>query len=165
MISRQRLTELLNYDPETGVFTHKTTRGSRAYPGSVAGRINSWGYRQIGVDGRYHMAHRLAWLYMYDEWPDKQIDHINGDPDDNRLANLRLVTQKQNMENQKLHANNSSGHRGVAWNKSNGKWVAYVNHFGKRLYLGTFSEISDAASTVKRVRDQLFTHNKTEHSA
>lgn len=165
MIDVQYLKTVLNYDPETGVFIHKTTRSPRAFPGARAGRINTNGHRQITIDGKHYMAHRLAWLWVYGIWPNILIDHINGNRDDNRIFNLRLATHKQNMENQALHCNNSSGFRGVSWHKANKKWVAYVNHNGKRFYLGSYETFDHAAAIVKAERDKFFTHNKTEYSA
>jgi hypothetical protein len=165
MISHDYLKSILHYDPETGVFTHKTVRSPKAFPGARAGRINTNGHRQIGIDGHRYMAHRLAWFYVYASWPDKQIDHINGSRDDNRILNLRLASHKQNMENQTLHSNNNSGHRGVSWHKVNRKWVAYFNHNKRRLYLGSFISVDEAVAVVKAARDQSFTHNKTEYAA
>ena len=159
------LKTVLDYNPETGVFTHKTNRSPKAYPGATAGRINTNGHRQIGIDGERYMAHRLAWFWVHGVWPTDQIDHINGNRDDNRIDNLRPATHKQNMENQTLHCNNGSGFRGVSWHKANKKWAAYVNHNGKRKYLGIYASVDDAIRVVRLARNQLFTHHLTEHSA
>ena len=165
MLTLDYLKTVLEDDSETGVFTHKPTRSPKAYPGAVAGRINTNGHRQIGIDGERYMAHRLAWFWIHGVWPTDQIDHINGDRDNNCISNLRPATQKQNMENQMLHCNNGSGFRGVSWHKANKKWTAYVNHNGKRLYLGIYQSVDDAIKVVKASRDMLFTHHLTEHSA
>ena len=95
-----RLHDVLHYDPLTGVFRWRVARGSRA-AGDVAGGISGAGYRQIGIDGRYYQASRLAWLYTTGEWPDGEIDHKNGVHDDNRWDNLRDVTHTENNQNQR----------------------------------------------------------------
>ena len=88
-LTAARLRELLQYDPETGVFTRlvKTSNGIKV--GDVAGTADARGYILIRVDGWLHLAHRLAWLHMTCEWPKGMIDHINGVRDDNRWSNLR----------------------------------------------------------------------------
>ena len=165
MLDLQYLKTVLDYDSNTGVFTHRTTRSPKAFPGAKAGRINTNGHRQIGLDGERYMAHRLAWFWVHGIWPSDEIDHINGNRDDNRIRNLRSATRKQNMENQALHCNNASGFRGISWHKANEKWTAYVNHNGKRFYLGIYSSVTEAVAVVRAKRDELFTHHKTEYSA
>jgi len=158
MITQDELKKLLNYDPETGVFTRQLLNGLE-----VAGSIDSFGHRQIQIGSKRHMAHRLAWLYVFGEFPNFEIDHINGDPDDNRINNLRLATRKQNMENRKLHVNNTSGHRGITWHRN--KWEARVSHHGKRIHVGNFNNLQDAVSAAKAAREQLFTHDHGRDAA
>lgn len=94
MIDAATLRSLLGYDPATGNFTRLN--------GVKAGGVNSLGYVQIRICGARYKAHRLAWLYVYGEWPKGFIDHINGIRDDNRIVNLRIATHKQNMANSRL---------------------------------------------------------------
>jgi hypothetical protein len=94
-----RLRELLDYSPASGQFTWLTTRG-RAGAGSVAGAIHKYGYQVIQIDGKGYGAHRLAWLFIYGDFPEV-IDHINGDRADNRIENLRNVDHQINAENRK----------------------------------------------------------------
>lgn len=109
-----RLKELLRYESETGKFFWlKTTRVTRA--DGEAGSVRVIGYRGITIDGVTYYAHRLAWLYVNSEWPKRNIDHRNGDRDDNRIENLADVTSSQNSHNtMRLGPNNSTGFRGVA---------------------------------------------------
>ena len=164
MLTQSELKELLSYDPATGVFVWRVARrGVKA--GDEAGRNSGIGYRQITINGRYYLTHRLAWLYVHGVWPAEEVDHINGKRDDNRIENLRAVNRKQNGENQALQNKNQSGHRGVYWHKACGKWQASVRHHGKSYYLGLFDILEEAAAAAKQARDKLFTHHKTEHAA
>lgn len=87
-LTAQRLRELLHYDEATGVFRWKQSRGSRGKAGSVAGRLNTTGSRQIEIAGRAYLARRLAWLYVFGEWPKEKLAPANGDQDDCRIDNL-----------------------------------------------------------------------------
>jgi len=109
--------------------------------------------------------HRLAWLYEHGELSSCVIDHINGNTLDNRIANLRPATMKQNSENQQLRPNNKSGFRGVHWVPRNQKWKASVTHNQVVHYLGLYDSLEEAATIAKGVRDLLFTHHQTTHSA
>jgi hypothetical protein len=136
-ITAERLRELLDYDPETGVFRWRARRGGRAYANAVAGTIACrHGYRQILVDLKLFLAHRLAWLYVYGEWPPGCLDHINRQRDDNRIANLRLATMAQNCANARVRCNNTSGFPGVRKHKQ--KWTAYIKYNGRQIHLGMF---------------------------
>jgi hypothetical protein len=123
MVDAKRLRELLFYDPKTGIFTWKVDRNNRIKKGSVAGTQSGDGYVNIFVDRKNYRAHRLAWLYMYNEQPPAIIDHINGVRDDNRIENLREATNSLNMHWAKK-PNKDSGYYGV--NKNGDRWVVYV---------------------------------------
>ena len=163
-----RLTELLNYNPETGILTWKVSRrGYRGIKaGDVAGTVHPSlarpGYKSIRlmVDQKWHEANRVAWvLHFRSKIPDGMyIDHINGDATDNRAANLRLASHKQNMENMKLSARNSSGYRGVSWDSSRSRWVATISHNGKQKNLGRFETKEKAVAAVITARSNLYTH-------
>lgn len=163
-VTQTRLRELLNYDPDTGIFIWKESRGGRQ-PGTVAGHLDYKGYVRLSVDHVLYRAHRLAWVYVYGVDPSDQIDHINGCRSDNRICNLRDVPNKKNAENQKLRKTNKSGHRGISWSKVVNKWQAGVCHYGEITHVGYFDVLDDAIAAVKTARDQLFTHHKTEYSA
>lgn len=137
-LTREEVAELLEYDPNTGVFTWKAITSNRVKAGIRAGTVNGRGYRLIGVNGKQVPAHRLAFLFMTGKWPAKYVDHINGQRDDNRFPNLRDVTQTVNMQNQKKARQDSkTGLLGVTLKK--GRFRATIKVNGKQRSLGTFS--------------------------
>ena len=130
-----RVRELFNFDPDTGVFTYKQVPRNTGFKiGDEAGYIRDGKYRMIKIDGRPYYAHRLAWFYMYGVWPAKIIDHINGNKQDNRIANLRNASMSQNKSNGETYANNTSGYKGVV--KCGKRWKAQITHNNKVIYLG-----------------------------
>lgn len=147
-LTADRLRNLLSYDPGTGIFRWRITRGSRR-AGSVAGNIRPDGYWRIMIDGRHHYLHRLAWLYVTGEWPESEIDHRDLDHGNNRFSNLRPATHGQNLANQSLPKHNTSGVKGVYWNKTKRAWQAQIQHNGKAIFIGRFDDIE----TAKAARD------------
>ncbi|CCJ48937.1 HNH endonuclease [Bordetella parapertussis] len=139
------LRSLLSYNPESGEFRWLKTNSNASVAGSVAGRsINSDGYKQIVIAGRFYKAHRLAWFYVHGEWPN-QIDHINGIRTDNRLSNLRNVSAQHNTHNQRNpHKNNRSGFLGVVA-RPNGRYQAEIRVNGRKKFIGTFSTPEEAS--------------------
>jgi hypothetical protein len=133
------LRERLHYDPETGLFTWRVTdRNVKA--GHVAGTPHCRGYLAIAVGGIPCLAHRLAWLYVHGKWPAHQIDHINGIKTDNRIANLRDVSQSVNMQNvRKATSRSKSGVLGVSRAQWGGRWQAQLAINGKATYLGNYA--------------------------
>lgn len=145
-LTAEYLRSRLHYDPQTGVLTwHKkpeTTPHNRQWNTRFAGKpanhhITS-GHIQVGVDGVNYLAHRLAWLHFYGEWPTTDIDHDNRVRDDNRLKNLRPATPVQNSANSCKRSNNTSGYKGVVRRDRKRPWeaTATVNH--KRVRIGSF---------------------------
>jgi hypothetical protein len=98
-LSHERLVSLLEYKESTGEFTWKISTAQAVKAGEIAGTIIPKGYRHITINGHKYRAHRLAWFYMYKEWPYPEIDHINRETDDNRIENLRVVTKSENANN------------------------------------------------------------------
>ena len=144
MLTQERLKELLDYDTATGVFVRRVSRG-KAKAGNIAGYTHHEGYVLISIDGRKRLAHRLAWLYTYGYWPTSQLDHINRVRDDNRIENLREVTDQENHWNRGKQKNNSSGLTGVFWDKKSKKWRAYIYVCGKQKHLGLFDTQEEAS--------------------
>ena len=149
------LKEILDYNSETGVFTwlKKVSKYSNIKIGSVAGSSDVHGYYRIMVNGKIYKAHRLAWLYVYGEWPKNYIDHINGNPSDNRIENLRDVTRRQNQQNQKIHR---QGHLvGVSYSKPHKKWKSQIAINGRRKFLGLFETKEQAHEVYMKELEKL----------
>jgi hypothetical protein len=149
------LREKLGYDPETGIFTWKDSASNVRANGSVAGTTRPVdGYIQINVLGHINLAHRLAWLYVHGEWPRGNIDHINGIPDDNRIANLRDVTQALNAQNQRRAQRRSkTGILGVSPYK--GRFRATITVGRKQRALGYF-DTAEAAQAAYVAAKRLY---------
>lgn len=148
-ISREEVEELIAYDPDTGVFVWKQNRTNGVKAGREAGRIAINGYRQISLYGRRYYAARLAWLLAHGEWPLEQIDHINCDQADDRLANLRLCSQNENMANCRRGKGNTTGFKGVSYVESHRgakKFKAYIKKDRKLHFLGWFPDAESAAA-------------------
>lgn len=141
-----RLKELFSYDQDKGMFYRLIATNPRAQIGPVHGTKNSAGYPRIFIDGRSYLAHRLAWFFVHGRWPTADLDHINGDQADYRFSNLREATRSENMANARRGRQNTSGVKGVSFNKAGGKWVAYVQMNGVHHHLGAFPDRADAVS-------------------
>jgi hypothetical protein len=141
-LTAQELRKFVHYDPETGVFTWKVRVANRVQVGDVAGAV-SRGYRRISILGAAYPAHRLAWLYVTNSWPENLIDHINGDQTDNRFSNLRDATYAVNIQNKrKPMSNNRTGYLGVMAHQ--GRFMAQIYVAGKSRYLGMFGTAAEA---------------------
>lgn len=155
MLTAERLRELLSYDESTGQFRWRgVLRAHRA--GKLVGEPDPRGYCWIGVERRIYYAHRLAWLYVHGTWPVKWIDHINGNPSDNRISNLRAATPAQNQANGRGRKNNTSGFRGVSWCRRSRKWVAHIRINGKQTRLGLFDNASNAGAVYEAKAIELY---------
>ena len=116
---------------------------------------NSRGYPKGRIWGKHYFAHRVIWAMARDAWPIDQIDHINGDPSDNRIANLRACTHAQNMQNQRIGRSNTSGLKGVSWSIAASKWKAKISNNKKVHYLGVFENIEDAHAAYAAAAKKL----------
>ena len=144
MITQARLKELLDYNPETGVFVWKVRRGGIANAGSVAGGVDGKGYVRINVDFLTYKAHRLAWFYVTGKWPRDQIDHTNCTKNDNRFSNLREASNSENKRNTPRYANNTSGTKGDYRIAKTGRWRAIIRVDRVRIHLGVFGTVEEA---------------------
>lgn len=127
---------VLDYDPDTGDFTWKFRQG-RQQAGTIAGTVRGK-YCYIRVYGEVRLAHRAAFAWVHGFWPTHQIDHINGDKQDNRIVNLRAATSQQNAANTPRCKDNTTGFKGVRRARKAGKWWAYIYVDGHDKYLGTY---------------------------
>jgi hypothetical protein len=143
MITQKRLKELFKYNTDTGDFI-RAMKLPGGVVGSVAGCLKS-GYVVIRADGVLYRAHRLAWLYINGEWPIGEVDHINGQKNDNRISNLRDVPISENRQNQRTaRKNNTTGFLGVTYSKVRNKFIAHICINGKNKTIGYFENASDA---------------------
>lgn len=155
-LSRERLMQILHYDPGSGLFTWINDQRSGVKAGSVAGSINSNGYIIIMISKKSYSAHRLAYFYVKGVWPQKHIDHINGVRTDNRIKNLRNADSIKNGQNMRLLDTNKSGFKGVHWSKACNKWRAKIDLNGSQHHLGFFSDLELAALVAAEARDKYF---------
>jgi hypothetical protein len=172
--------EWMDYDPGTGqmVWRKRAIRpglertdggwNTRFAGKVVAGRRHRHGHLYVNIAWprlcqKNYAAHRLAWAHFYGEWPVVGIDHINGNPSDNRIANLRLASQTQNMRNSRRRSNNTSGVKGVSWAKRQRKWYAYINVGGRMRSLGLFSALGDAVAARRAAALHHFGEFASEH--
>lgn len=155
IINADTARSLLCYEPATGEFTWRESRG-RVAAGQKAGSIASNGYWEIYVENRRYRAHRLAWFMVHGGWPADTIDHRNGDKLDNRIANLREATTSQNHANQPARRSSRSGFRGVHFSQREQRWVAKITCNGRKRHIGQFISKADAIAAYARVSKEVF---------
>lgn len=161
--SQDYLRQCFDYDPHSGDLVwrqrplehFKLRRVALAWNTQNAGRLincrDRFGYRVCSVDKKIRRAHRLIWMLVHNVEPD-EVDHINGDPADNRLLNLRSCTHRENLSNTKRRSDNVSGVKGAYWHSANAKWV--VNVLGK--YVGGYSSLDDAKEAYRAAAEEVF---------
>lgn len=162
-----RLRARIAYDHESGRLTwrnrpledFKNNRAHSVWNARFAGKpaLNADkgnGYKMGRFEWKAVLAHRAAWAIHYGWWPEI-IDHINGDPSDNRIANLRSVDLTVNAENKGLGRRNTSGKTGVGWSKSRRRWVAYIGKGKKSYRLGRFKNLSEAVEARVKAEELL----------
>lgn len=155
MVTRERVLELLTYEPDTGRFFWKARRGVKA--GTEAGTLTKKGYRAISIDGKKYYAHRLAWLVETGKWPVGRLDHVSRVRSSNRFLNLREATDAENQQNRSRGSNNTSGYMGVTWHKQHQKWRSQISAFGRYHHLGVFDTLEEAAEAYAAAKARLHT--------
>jgi len=149
--SQEEIKKFLRYDPETGIFTRARTSSPNAQKGMKAGYPCGRGYIRIMINNRKYLAHRLAWVYMTGEDPGNfEVDHINRNKSDNRFENLRLVSDQANSINCGMRRHNTSGVRGVYWDKQMNKWGAQIRNKGKKIHLGYHVDLDEAKAAYDK---------------
>lgn len=142
----------VDYDPKTGVFRRRRTRG-RWKAGEVVGTVNHNGYLIIPIGPQRCFAHKIAIFLATGQMP-ASVDHINGDKQDNRLANLRPCNHAQNGANMKVKVTNSSGVKGVSFDKVNRRWKASLTVNRKQITVGRFDTLEEARAAIFAARNQ-----------
>lgn len=156
MLTQTRLRQLLRYDKRTGVFYWRIAQSRRVRAGARAGKVRAiTGYRSVQIDSKNYLEHRLAWLYVYGQFPNGNLDHKNRIKTDNQIANLREATKSQNGANAKTQRDGLKGaSRQGKW------WYAFIRHYGKQEYLGCFrtEEAAHAAycKAAKKLHGKFF---------
>lgn len=153
MISHQRLLEVLDYDPETGIFKWKISPQGKVPKGTIAGGCKkdvgtNTAYLQISVDKKPYYAHRLAWFYVHHVWPNGALDHINRNGLDNRIVNLRVATASQNASNSRRKKPAKSGLTGVR-KRTRNCFEARINMAGHPKILGFFATAEEASKAYQ----------------
>ena len=138
-MTQDELKQLVSYDPKTGIFLRLKKTSNRINMDEASGWKDAYGYIELTLAGKRCKAHRMAWLYMTGKMPVGEIDHINRVKDDNRFCNLRDVARLENELNKGIQKNNTSGYKGVSFQKQSGKWEAYVCSQRKKKSLGVFA--------------------------
>lgn len=145
------LREQLDYDPDTGhLYWKRPAQGRRAFPRPV-GCLRKDGYILVSIDQRRYFAHRVAYSIFHNVTPDAAIDHINGNPSDNRIANLRLVSFRENLQNKKRHRAGSL----PGATRQGDRWFARITVEGKAIHLGTFGSEQEAHEAYCNAQDTL----------
>jgi hypothetical protein len=168
--SQEVLRQLLEYNPETGALTWKardlatfhSVRSGKIWNTKYAGKpalsaANSFGYLHGVLDGANLRAHRVIWKWVTGSDP-SVIDHINGDPSDNRWCNLRSVSLSENMKNSRLPKHNTTGIIGVGWHNKKQKWLAQIKSQNVCRFLGYFASFDEATAVRKQAEITLGFH-------
>ena len=148
---------MFSYDSKTGEIFQQKKR-PKVQVGKIAGSITPKGYRYIQAKGRKYPAHHLVWYFETGSFPSLFIDHIDGNKLNNHFSNLREVTIKQNNENRGKQKNNSSGYKGVTFNKRLSKFIAQIQHNSKQFHIGTFDTALEASQAYEQKAKSLFSN-------
>ena len=143
------------FDYKDGELLWKVSNNRKIKIGSIAGSFDSAGYKNIKICGKTYKNHRLIYFWHYGYFP-KYIDHIDGNPSNNKIHNLREVNQTKNLQNAKLSKNNSSGFKNVYWNKAAKKWQVYCRIEGILKYFGIYDDLKLADLVATEVRNKYF---------
>lgn len=145
MLTQARVRELFDYR-EDGTLVRRVATRNRVKAGTIAGSLRGDGYLVVRVDSRPYLLHRVIFLYHYGYSPENQVDHIDRNPSNNRIENLREVSQTCNNRNTGNRADNTSGVKGVSWDSRESKWYAYIVVAQTQRNLGSFSDFTEAVA-------------------
>ena len=152
ILTQEYLHSIFEY--KDGELYWKKSTSNRVKIGDKAGTIAKRGNVNINHCGKLHKAHRLIYIMFYGYVP-AIIDHIDGNPLNNNIENLRPATELQNHHNVGILKRNKSGVKGVCWDKSKNKWLVRVNFQYKAHFVGYFDKIEEADKMAKQYREHL----------
>lgn len=158
-LSHDRLLSLFQYEAETGKLFRRQTRAWNAAAGSEAGTTvgsGRGGHLKVSIGRGRYLTHRLIWFYVKGTWPRGGLDHINGDPTDNRIENLREADQTQNNANSRKAVDNKSGFKGVSFSAHARRWRASITYKGRGKNLGYFDDPRLAHEAYLKAARELF---------
>lgn len=154
-LTQERVRELFDYDPETGIVTRRVGRGNQTKVGDKVGSLDkSTGYLTTRIDDRSFYLHRVIFLHVHGYMPEYQVDHINRLRTDNRACNLRESTYSCNSRNSVIRYNNTSGVKGVSWISQKGRWVVQIFINGRGRSLGRYKDFTEAVA-VRLAAEQV----------
>jgi hypothetical protein len=154
-----RLHEVLDYDPETGVLSWRVMLSPRCKIGKPAGKTSLLGYRKISIDRVEYPAHHLAWFHFYEEPAEQELDFKNLDKTDLRIENLRLATRSQNACNKRMSPHNTTGLKGAyRFNSDRNlkKYRSSIRVDGKKVHLGQFATPEEAHEAYCKMAKELY---------
>ena len=155
-LTQARLKDLLHYDPVTGIFTRRVGTKGGTLAGAIIDDHSDEGYVRVMLDGRRYKCHRLAWFYVYGQWPKGPIDHKDTLKDHNWITNLREATHTYNRANTNVRRDNISGIKGVYWQEDAQRWRAQITKDGEYYYLGVFLHVDEARRAYRDKAEELF---------
>lgn len=150
----EKVLACLDYDAVTGSLKWKHTKG-RKIAGAEAGWLDNLGYRLTRIDGVLYRNHHIVVLLETGVWPNGDVDHIDGNPSNNKITNLRVCAHAENQRNMKKHVDNTSGFKGVYWSKQCEKWMAKIVVNGQQKHLGLFTDKLKAAKAYDKAASDL----------
>jgi len=143
----------IDYNPDTGVFVWKISCSARSFKGQRIGWRTKAGYLRVQLNHHRYLLHRLAWFFVYGEFPTGELDHINGITDDNRIINLRLANRSQQCSNQKKSVVNTTGFKGVS--RRRGRFLAQIQYEKQHYYIGDYDTPEEAHAAYCKKADEL----------
>jgi hypothetical protein len=154
-LTQEMVKEMFDYRADGNLIRRHSTMGNGNYAGAVVGTkptgARNYRYGATTIRGEHWCMHKLIYLYHHGVVPE-QLDHINQNPADNRIENLRVANGSENACNRKLFANSTSGCKGVSWHRARSRWFVYVDVKKKRKNIGYFDdlELADLVATEAR---------------
>lgn len=154
-LTHVELIAALEYDPDTGAMTRRVKSRRNANRDGETGTVSTNGRRYITIEGKQYIAHRLAWFYVYGKWPENNLAPRDGNYLNLQLSNWAEETQADTTRRSKFRSSNTSGLRGVHYDKARNKWVATINVNYKNKYLGRFDTTAEAGAAYEQARVEL----------